>query len=344
MSTSSKMTLGRAVSVALAAGTLFVCQSAGHADQTSAGSFALRNQNPLLQVFGLPIFQSANLTQVGGTNYSLILDLANHADAGQSSKERFSIDGESYFLTFSIRQRTTDWLELGLDIPVVAHADGFMDGMIRGWHDTLGITNSKRSAPDNILQFSYARDDLQLVALESPAHGIGDIQLTAGIPIRQPIDRRTIVTLRSSLKLPTGDSDRLLGSGAADLSAGLHVAKKFQVRGLDVQLNALAGVSLLGDGTVLPELQRDAVMFGGAAASWRVGQRFGLTTQIYWQDSYFTSDIDELGGKSLQLAMGATYRTRTSTLMRFAIVEDVSANATTDFALHLSAVFYGGRQ
>jgi hypothetical protein len=323
---------------------LLVCQSSGHADATSAGSFALRNQNPLLQVFGLPIYQSAHLTQVGKTDYALILDLANHADAGQSSAEQFSIDGESYFFTFSIRQRTWDWLEIGVDIPFVVHADGFMDGTIRGWHDALGITNSKRLAPDNNLRFSYARDDQQLLALESPTYGIGDIQLTAGIPIRQSVDRRALITLRSSLKLPTGDSGRLLGSGAADISAGLYVAKAIEVRDRDVLLNALAGVSSLGDGDVLAELQRDAVMFGGAAASWRISHRFGLTTQVYWQDSYFRSDIFELGGKSLQLALGAYYRTRRSTLMRFAIVEDVSANATTDFALHISALFCADRQ
>ena len=61
-------------------------------------------------------------------------------------------------------------------------------------------------------------------------------------------------------------------------------------------------------------------------------------SHLYAQGSYFDSDLEELGGESLQLAVGADYRTRGGALLRFAIVEDIAANAnaTPDFALHLS--------
>ena len=197
------------------------------ADETASPGFLLRNQNPFLQIFGLPPFQSAEIAMAGRYKYDLSLDIANHADAGDNAVEDFVIDGESYFLTLSLRRRVHDRLELGVDLPLVAHADGFLDNSIESWHDTFGMSNTKRRGPSNQLGFQYSRDGTVLYRLDSSSAGLGDIQLTAAMPLREPEgdDRRT-VTLRSSIKLPTGDADELRGSGAADISVGLYVADR----------------------------------------------------------------------------------------------------------------------
>jgi hypothetical protein len=174
--------------------------------------------------------------------------------------------------------------------------------------------------------------------LDSPNSGLGDIQLTAAMPIRESRDDDPrSVTLRSSIKLPTGDADKLRGSGAADFSLGLYAADRraFWKRGLDVA--GFAGVLLLGDGDVLQSMQKSAVPYGGISATWWAFENLGISTQLYAQGKYFDSDLEELGGNSLQLTVGGEYQVpRRGFSLFFAVVEDVSANATTDFGLHFS--------
>ena len=342
MKTSSRMACGQALAAILLGSIVVMCPSGGRADDASGGIFALRNQNPFLQVYGLPTFQPAGLTAPGITAWNLSLDLANHADFGTTDIESFGIDGETYFLTVSMRRRVGDKLELGFDLPLVSHADGFMDDSIERWHDMFGMSNTRRQGPSNELAFLYQRDGVDLYRLDSPAAGIGDIQLTAAVPLRRRHPAAARLTIRSSLKLPTGDPDKLLGSGAADFSVSLHIAGNRSMWGRPLEYGGFAGALLLGDGDVLPALQNKAVPFAGALVAWRWSERIALAAQLSGQGPYFDSDVEELGGSSLQLATGAALRTRGNWLLRFAVVEDVSANATTDFALHFSIQAGGG--
>lgn len=322
---------------------LFCCASSSFAQ---APEFPLRNQNPFLQIYGLPPFQTAVLAADQRPDYRLTVDIANHADAASSPLEAVVLDGESYFLTLSMRHGISDRLELGVDVPLVAHTDGYLDNLIEGWHGAFGISNAKRRGPSNQLHFQYERAGATVFELRSPAAGIGDVQLSAAIALKRASagDGRTLA-LRSSLKLPTGDAGKLLGSGAADFALGLYASDTLSLFERAFGLSGFAGAVLLGDGDVLPDIQRRSVPFAGLAATWRATGRLGLTAQLYAQGEYFDSDLEELGGKSLQLAVGGEYRMplRGLTLL-FAVVEDVSANATTDFGLHFSVRTSAPRQ
>ncbi|NND36618.1 MAG: DUF3187 family protein, partial [Gammaproteobacteria bacterium] len=184
--------------------------------------FAVRNHNPFLQVFGLPAVQTATLSGEGETDFGVSLELANNADFGDSDTERFLVDGESYFFTLSLRRRVKSWLELGADVPLVIHDGGFMDSGIKNWHDLFGMSNTKRTGVDDQLRYLYEANGNTLYELSSSASGIGDIQLTAAVPLREQARDGYALALRSSLKLPTGDDRKLTGSGAADLATALY--------------------------------------------------------------------------------------------------------------------------
>lgn len=304
----------------------------------SGDGFALRNQNPFLHIFGLPPLQSAVLNRPEETNFGLTLDIANHADAGTSAQEAFAIDGETYFVTLSWRHRVLNRLELGVDLPFVAHADGFLDNAISSWHDAFGMSNSKREGPSNQLGFRYARDGIEQHELNSPSSGIGDIQLSAALSVKEASHAGgTSVSLRSSIKLPTGDAENLHGSGAADFSLGVYASDTCTLFGHSLDLSGFFGGLFLGNGKVLTDIQRSAVPFAGVAASWRATERLGLVLQLYAQGAYFDSGLEELGGESIQLAVGLNYQPmRRAVSLKFAVVEDVAANATTDFGLHFA--------
>ena len=139
-------------------------------------------------------------------------------------------------------------------------------------------------------------------------------------------------------------SGEILGSGGTDFAVGLYATNNRTLFDRPLDLNGFVGGLALGNGDVLPSLQNDAVAFGGAAATWHWTGRFALTTQLYGQTQYFDSDVEELGGSSMQLAVGADITLRNRSLLRLAIVEDVSANATTDFAVHVSIAFGAGEE
>ena len=328
----------RASQVTLLVINLLVYSLPAHAAPEIAPGFPLRNQNPFLQIFGLPPFQSAMLASAGTVRYDLSFDIANHADAGENALEQFVIDGETYFLTLSLRRGISERLELGIDLPLIMHADGVLDPAIESWHDTFGLSNTKRRGPGNQLEFSSSGPSTTGYQLSSPGSGIGDIQLTAAVPLRKANASDAVsLTVRSSVKLPTGSEDELRGSGAADFSLGIYAAGRRQLWRRDLDVSGFVGGLLLGDGDVLSGIQHGTVPYGGIAATWHATERLGLTAQLYAQGAYFDSELEELGGDSVQLAVGGDYRLPARRLsLRFAIVEDVSANATTDFALHFS--------
>lgn len=300
----------------------------------------LRNQNPFLQIFGLPPFQSATLAADDSFAYSVSFDIVNHAESGTSGPEDIVIDGESHFLTMSLRRGLKERFEIGVDVPLVKHSGGFLDSAIEDWHDLLGLSNGKRRGADNQIALRYSNAGQALYELNSGTVGIGDIQFTAAMSLRKAdAENRLSVSVRSSVKLPTGSPDELSGSDAADLSLGIYASNQHTLWQRPLDVSGFLGVLLLGDGDVLPDLQRSAVPYGGIATTWWLGDRFGISTQLQLEGPYFDSDVDELGGASAQLAVGFDYRPRQRGMsLHFSITEDIVAGTTTtpDFGVHFS--------
>lgn len=307
--------------------------------------FALRNQHPVLHVYGLPVFQTAALQEHGRSTLRVSLDMANHAERAENLAESLVLDGESYFLNLSWRRGVKDWLELGLDIPLVSHSRGSFDSAIKNWHDIWGLSNSKREGPSDQLQFLYTVDELPQLEMYDPVSGIGDIQLSAAVPLGKKSDAgRHPLALRFGVKLPTGDADKLLGSGGVDGSVGLYTDRTTTLFGRPTGISGFAGVIGLGSGDLLPDRQRDFVPYGGLAVTWHASDRFGITGQFQAQGAYVDSDLDELGGSSIQLAIGGAYRFRgDGWVLRFALVEDLISDTTPDFGLYVGIGTTSGR-
>lgn len=310
----------------------------GQADDDVAQVLALRNQHPFLQVFGLPLFQDAHLADAGRWNSLYSFDVVNHADAARIGAETLILDGESYFLSLSFRRGINDWLELGIDIPVVAHSDGVFDNVIEGWHDLFGMSNAQRTGPSNRLRLIYERDGDLYYNINSGVSGIGDIQLSAAIAIRKASTPGDVsLSLRSSVKLPTGNADDLLGSGAADFSLGLYANKSYSLFKRRLRLGGFAGLLALGEGDVLPAWQESVVPVAGIAANWQWNDELGFTVQTQLEGSYFDSALEILGNNTFQFSVGADYYVPDKNLLfSVGLVEDLFANTTPDVGLHLS--------
>lgn len=304
------------------------------ADEQPADAFPLRNHNPFLQVFGLPAFQTAELTQLDRWDVGLSVDVANDADDADRLNERLIIDAESRVLNLTVRRRISERLEVGIDVPYVRHSGGSLDSVIFDFHDLVGLPNSNRDGPQDQYRLLFERQGVTLFDTSTPTSGVGDAQISAALGFEN-------FTLRAAVKAPTGDPDKLTGSGAADLSLGAYSGGVTSLFERVLSYSGFVGLLALGDGEIMPDLQHSTVPYGGAALRWQVTPRFALATQLYMQGSYFDAELDELGGSTFQLAFGADVRFARS-LLRVAIVEDIAAGAAPDFALHISFRSFGG--
>lgn len=308
---------------------LLVC-----AEEPVPDAYPLRNHNPFLQIYGLPAFQTHHLIAPGKTDFGISYDVANDADEADRLDERLIIDAESQVVNISLRRRFGERFEFGIDVPWVRHSEGYLDSLIYNFHDAVGLPNSNRDGPDDQFRLLFEQQGEVLFDTDVPTSGIGDVQISAAMSLGK-------ATLRAGIKAPTGDPDKLTGSGAADLSLGIYGGSSTMLFDRELTWSGFIGVLALGDGDIMPELQRSAVPYGGAALRWQATPRFALATQLYVQGPYFEAELDELGGNTFQLAFGADFRLKRS-LLRFAIVEDIAAAAAPDFALHLSFRSFGG--
>jgi hypothetical protein len=298
------------------------------AEEQPVDVYPLRNHNPFLQIFGLPAFQTADIAQPDTWDVGFSIDIANDADDADRIVERLIIDAESRVLNLTVRRRLGERLEVGIDVPYVRHSGGSLDSLIFDFHDLVGLPNSNRDGPQDQYRLFYERQGVVFFDTDTSTSGIGDVQVSAAIAFEK-------FTLRAAVKAPTGDPEKLTGSGAADLSLGVYRSGVSSLFERPLSYSGFGGVLVLGDGEVMPSLQRSAVPYGGAALRWHATPRFALATQLYVQGPYFDVDLDELGGSTFQLAFGADVRLKRA-LLRFAIVEDIAAGAAPDFALHLS--------
>jgi Protein of unknown function (DUF3187) len=298
---------------------------------------SIRNHNPFLQIFGLPAFEAGTPLHDGETGYSFSLDVANHADTSSAPTESAVLDGESHYLTLAARHGVSDRLVLGVDVPFVSHSGGFLDAPIENWHDLWGLSNSQRSGPRDQLTFRYASPGLASFELDSSSRGLGDIRLNASFRLW---GEETAATrqfgLQAGLKLPTGDASELLGSGAVDYSLAFYASDANLFARPRIGLAASAGMLFLGSGEVLPEIQRDTVGFGGLGAAWHASDNLDVTAALYAQGAYYRSELNEIGGNSIQLSVGGLYQLPwKSTSLSVVIIEDLFGNATTDFAFRV---------
>lgn len=294
----------------------------------------LRNHNPFLQIYGMPLYQARPLA-AGETRYLASFDVANFADSGMVGAESVELDGESYFLTLSARRGINDWLELGLDLPLLAHTPGSLDGLIKNFHDLIGVSNERRSGPENELQLAYAYPG-GAFDLSSSSQGIGDLQLTAAVPLIRNDPARGLA-LRATLKLPTGDANELLGSGGYDISLALYFDQAVTLVGQSFDVAAFGGALWLGDSDYFADMQRSTVGFGGIGAAWHATERFSVNGQLVVQDSYLDSAVPEVGERTVQGALGALFRfPRSRTAISLMIFEDINGNATADVAVQVA--------
>lgn len=316
----------------IALGTLTYLTSANALSPTP---FSIKNLNPFIHVYGIPTTQPAELKLDKSWASAISLDIANNSIFTYKGSEEIILDGETYRLAATFRHGLGHGSEIGFEIPLIAHSNGFLDNFIEGWHDFFGISNSQRNkTPSNNLHYEYAVNNIKQMGFSTPNEGIGDIRLFAAKQLSKTAD--SALSLHTSLKLPTGDAQLLHGSGAADLSISLAHIKRHWLTSLNLTTFVNGGLSFLGKGDVLPDIQKNVVGFGSAGLIWDNSKNIDFKIQLDFHSSVYDSNLNQLGNNTVQLTVGGSVHFNPKTRLDIGVGENLLTDTTPDFLINLA--------
>lgn len=304
--------------------------------------FRVVNMSPLVQIFGLPVPDSARVLQPNQGEVSLSVNLANNFAIDENNHEAITLDGETYRGALDLRYGLARRFEAGIEIPVVAQSGGFLDGFIEWFHRTFGFNNGGRDeVPRDRLLYRYERDGSDRLVMDDGGVGLGDIRLTGGMQLYdEQTEAPRSLSLRAALKLPTGNSHKLRGSGSVDFSLWLNGSDDFRLGPAGhMTIFGSAGGTVMSDGDVLKDQQRNLAAFGAAGFGWSPADWIALKAQALWHTSlYRDSELRELGNDTIMGTIGGTLAFTERTSLDLGVSEDLSVKTAPDvtfnFALH----------
>jgi len=293
----------------------------------------LANQNPFALVYALPKAESGFITQKGKLDAAFLYYVSNNAYSDEAPNgETMVWDGETATYTLKLRYGLFERLEVGMDVHYVQHSGGYLDSVIRNFHDLFGFPNGRQEQFDKD-QIEYTVNGKNY--MNGSHHGMGDLRFTAGVPlILGSENERRHLAARSVLKLPTGDPDYLLGSGGTDISAGLSYSD-FELLGfMNMVVSANFGILYMGDSDVLAEMHNKTAGFGGAAVNWQALKWLELKLQMDLHSAMYDTELIQLG-TSLQVVAGGTIQLPGDVFLDLGITEQLTTDATPDYGMYL---------
>jgi len=319
------------------------------------------NRNPLVQVHDIPEANGAFTLPKNVMQWSSTLDMASISSQSLGSgsartnqaNESLLLDGETYRAAFKLRYGLSEQSDISITLPLIAHSGGFADNAISGWHDTLGLPGGNRaSRPDNTLDYRYQRNGQILLEINQSTKGIGDIRFDYRYRINNgPNDDKSNVKnndinktgnsqiqslIQMSIKLPTGNQNRLTGSGATTLSTSIQLSQTHMANAKNWSWHASAGALWISGGGLLDKIKTDWVFYGSGGVSWQATDYLALKMQLESHTAIYKSNTDELGHTTGQLVIGLSAKTSPSTVIDFYFTEDVVLYSSPDIGIGLA--------
>jgi len=301
--------------------------------------FQSSNQSPLIRNFGLPAIGSASVVPAGRFEGTFTTDVTSNSTSDISLTDAIMLDGETYRFNLSARYGIAPGFQIGIDIPYLANSGGFLDGFIEGFHDAFGLPQGiRKSSPRNRLLYQYTRNGITRILVNDGSNGIGDIRLSGAWQLHQGDSAAPLaVALHASIKLPTGNSNRLFGSGSTDFALWLTASDDCQLPLGHLTVYASAGGMALTDGDVLEDQQRNLAGFGSLGFGWSPLQWLALKVQADAHTSFYTgSSLKQVNSGSVQLVSGGTIGFSEKTFLDVGISEDVWVDTAPDVVFHLA--------
>ncbi|HEY9033570.1 MAG TPA: DUF3187 family protein [Pseudomonadales bacterium] len=295
-------------------------------------SAPLRNHSPFAQFVGLPGLADPQKLAAGDNRLALVTTLSNQFVLRAKQPDPLLIDVESYISELYWRHGFAGW-ELEVAVPLISYRRGFMDDLVENFHDLFGMPNANRDKrPRDQLRIDYQGQDN--VLLEQPVSGLGDVRLAAGWQLADSWRHRQ--SLQLMVKLPSGNSERLLGSGSLDVA--LYSSHRWHPGSWQFDLQY--GLLWMQTPDVLANQRRDWAGFGGMAIArpfywpgWQVMLQLDLHTALY------RASNKEPLNEAVMLSGGLRYRT-SDWQLQLVLLEDLKVYSAPDVGFMLAMEWF----
>ncbi len=307
------------------------------AEAAAIRAFHNFNQLPFQQIFGLPSLDNSPLTEAGDWRSGIVTTISNTYEY-DGFDEEIAVDGETYRFSLLVNYAVRDNLQLGVEVPYVKHSGGFLDDFIYEWHDFLNQPQNGRDKDvSDEINYIYSNGNGDDFGIESSQSGIGDVRLNVAYSRSLEKDRTLIYS--AEVKLPTGDFDKLTGSGGTDVSVGLTINDPHTLGDMNVTLFGGLAAMYLGDiDSGLSDDQYNFAMALRAGMGWQASKKFQLKLQFDGHTPLYDSDLEEMGDPSLQIVIGGSIFFTEDVYLDLAITEDIIVETAPDVGFILALV------
>lgn len=299
---------------------------------------SITNLSPVSLIQGLPPSHGAALAAAGDWQTSVDFSHANNFTHNSTANEQVFLDGATTRVALSVRTGLSAGVDMELMVPFVKHYSGTLDSFIKNWHDFFHLPQNGRDQwPHDQLLYMYKKNNVTQLQINEPVSGIGDARLTLGFKLnRHWFPRQKHLAVKTAIKFPTGDAEKLTGSGGYGAFAWLtgdSATQWFQFPGLTYYR---AGVAWLQDGDVMADQQRSFAAFGGIGTAARFSNRIVLQLQLDTHNSlYRDSTFNEINQYALMFTMGGNLKLTDAWNLDIAVVEDLYVHTAPDVTFQL---------
>jgi hypothetical protein len=288
--------------------------------------FPVRDENPLIRGFYLPLPSDSRLTD--GQSLSATLSLTNTLNVENRPRESLLVDGESDVLRLTYENSLWQSWRYRFTVPIIHDSGGFLDSVIDRWHRWFGFNPGNRPFyPKNEILYAYSgRVNVHITQSQT---GIGDVSGELGwYPID---DAHRTVSFWGGLEAPTGSAAKLMGDGAWDGAVWAHGALRWPNWQLAAELGLAQpfGDEIFGGGA------HKASVFARLAATRALGSLWSLRAQLDGQSGRVEDSNIRLLGPSLELTIGAVRRLGEHWRLEFGFAEDAAVNTAPDITFFL---------
>jgi len=290
------------------------------------GPLPSRNQHPVhLMFFNFPAERARVLPQ-GEGEFAFRFDGASTMIKEAEDGTIVDLDLEGWYYQLEYRRGVAGG-EATVVLPLRDNTHGFMDNVIDRWHQFFSLPRGDRpDYPANDYHFFVRGPAGQVLNLPSDQFGLADVSLMWKDEISS--SGGTVLSYRLGVKLPTGDSDKGLGSGGTDFGAGLAWERTGTRWATYANLNYI----FLGSSD-FTGFETNNTVTGAVAAEYRLKPTWWLTGQINFAQYPLETGAVTLDRDSVELLFGFHKLLKKRLLFSGGFSEDIRTNTAPDFGI-----------
>ncbi len=187
-----------------------------------------------------------------------------------------------------------------VNLPLLYYSGGILDGTIDGFHETFGFDSAERDlvASDRYQTIIRHSGD-SLVLLDSPSGAqVGDP--VVGVRFTNEFADQAFAMIEGAVKIPVGDVDNYVSSGAVDYGIQLTLQKQLGRHGFYLSLSN----QWLGDAERFPKAIRDEAPEATVAYEFGFTRHTMAVLQTSWSKTALKGGTDPLSTNEFLASLG----------------------------------------